>query len=317
MSTATATQEELAAQDSFVRRCVDARPRAEEVAELIAEVTDESPSRALERLRAEHEHPGRTVREDFERRGMQRYTWNDELVRFYEQTDAFLYELAVWHCNKIKRKMRRFVMRQLDAVERRLSVLALGDGLGFDCLAMADAGHEVTYFDVPGYTQRFAERLFSRCGVDIQVLTDPLQIRRAAYDAVVCLDVLEHVPDPPQMLREIITYLKPGGLLLAHAPFYMVLPDYPTHLASNRRYAGSLKIYREAGLQLIDGDRAMNPLVLAKGEPAFGPLPGAARRRLTLRLYGGYFALCRWLTWPMRPLNYYRYRRRRWFDGRC
>jgi len=47
-----------------------------------------------------------------------------------------------------------------------------------------------------------------------------------AYDAVVCSELLEHVPHPQQVLDEAHRLLRPGGVLLLTAPFHCdVHPD--------------------------------------------------------------------------------------------
>jgi SAM-dependent methyltransferase len=312
----TPSDSSTSVESEFLRRVLHSAISAEEMAELIAAVTDEPLDRVLKRLRAEYEHPGRAVRQDFEKHGLDRYKWGDGLIGFYEQTDAFLYELAIWNWNKIKRKMRRRTGHYLEGAQgKRFDVLALGDGLGFDCVALAARGHRVTYFEVPGYTQKFAETLFQRCGISIEVLTDPVDIPRGAFDAVVCLDVLEHVPDPTQFVSEICQYLRPDGRLLAHAPFYMIHPDYPTHLLSNRQFAGSLKPYTANGLTLLDGDPGWNPLVLGRGDNDVHQLPGASGRRRILGMVGRYLAMARCCTAPIMPLHVYRGLRRRWFVG--
>ena len=84
-----------------------------------------------------------------------------------------------------------------------------------------------------------------------------------------CLDVLEHVPDPPALVREIASYLKPGGVLLCSAPFYYVSESASTHLASNKTYSGDLRrLYTPAGLAPVDCAPMWIPIALEKcGEP--------------------------------------------------
>jgi len=45
-----------------------------------------------------------------------------------------------------------------------------------------------------------------------------LPYRDAAFDAVTCLDVLEHVLDPRHLLRELARVLRPGGVLVLTTP---------------------------------------------------------------------------------------------------
>jgi len=234
------------------------------MASLIGEITGESVETVIGKLREETRHPGITVTRDFARSGGLPYEWGPELEAFYSKTTAFLYELAVWNRNHAKSGMRKWVLSHVATINRPLDILGVGDGLGFDCVALARKHHRVTYFELPGPSEQFARKLFERTGLDIAVLTDLSAIPKSAYDAIICFDVLEHVPDPPAVVRSLASYLRPGGLLYVSAPFYMILPRYPTHLRSNRKFSGSLKLFREAGLKLVAGRMSWYPLVFHK-----------------------------------------------------
>ncbi|MDB5303728.1 MAG: ubiG 2 [Phycisphaerales bacterium] len=269
------------------------------MASLIGEVSGEPIGRVIERLEYERSHPGRTVAEDFARAGGPRYVWGPHLEKFYGSTDAFLYELAVWNRNGIKRQLRRWVTRRMARQGRALDVLSVGDGMGFDCLHLARKHHRVTYFELPGLGERFARKLFKKTGRDIPMLTDPARIPLESFDAVTCFDVLEHVPDPPAMVRTLASYLRPGGLLYVSAPFFMVLPWYPTHLRSNRKFSGCLHLYRQAGLRLADGRLSWLPIVLQKPAPE---VPAAGSMGATLaRVAAPFHWLGRASAWPFFP----------------
>lgn len=266
---------------------------------LIAEITGESPDCVCQRLELERKHPGKNVADDFSRHDGPRYSWGRHLEEFYSQTNAFLYELVVWNRNVLKKRLRRWTSRHMARRGRPLDVLSVGDGLGFDCLHFAAKNHRMTYFELPGLTERFARRMFELSGRKIPVLTDPNAIPPESFDAITCFDVLEHVPDPPALVRKLATYLRPGGVLYVSAPFFMILPWYPTHLRVNRQYSGSVALYEQAGLKLIDGQFTWYPIVLQKP-----PIPDDASIATKLiRLTGLVQALGRYVAWPFGPVH--------------
>ncbi len=108
-----------------------------QMASLIAEVSGDDISQVNAMLEQERRHPGSTVARDFVKHGAQRYEASPQLNAFYSSTCAFIYELAVWSRNGAKKQMRRWTARHLALQGRPLDILAVGDGLGFDCLHLA------------------------------------------------------------------------------------------------------------------------------------------------------------------------------------
>jgi SAM-dependent methyltransferase len=238
------------------------------MAALLSDVTDTPYADVCATLRAEHADPGSVVRHDLQARGIALYEWSDAMDRFYRESDAFMYELAIWNHNRIKCRMRRRIVRHLKAMMRdgltQPRVLSVGDGLGVDSLAASRIGCATTYFEFEGPTAQFARGLFRNEGADITVRTDPDALQAGTFDALICLDVLEHVPRPEDLLRTLTGYLKPGGVLYVSAPFHLLHPAYGTHLECNRRYAGRFTLYRRAGLVPIDASYFWLPLIWQK-----------------------------------------------------
>ncbi|MEJ2649072.1 MAG: class I SAM-dependent methyltransferase, partial [Sedimentisphaerales bacterium] len=239
------------------------------------------------------------------------------LVRFYERTDAFLYELVLWNRNSIKRRMRSYIAKYLAEYKgSSQNVLCVGDGLGFDSFYFAQNGHKVTYYEVPGFSHRFASKLFSLADADIKIASVTEQIRENYFDAVVCLDVLEHIKDVPGFLRQLVDFIHPGGILIAHAPFYMIHPANPTHLKINRKYSGSLALYRDCGLSLINGTFFWNPLIFEKmsNDVKNRKPQRSILGMFSLKLGGLYLSLGRFSTLPFLWIDSYRTSHNRWFD---
>ncbi len=54
----------------------------------------------------------------------------------------------------------------------------------------------------------------------------------ASFDAILCTEVLEHVPDPTRALDEFARLLRPGGTLIVTAPFASVVHMAPYYFCS-------------------------------------------------------------------------------------
>lgn len=54
--------------------------------------------------------------------------------------------------------------------------------------------------------------------LDVVGVLEHLPFRAASFDAAICTQVLEHVPEPLGVLRELLRVLKPGGTLYLTAP---------------------------------------------------------------------------------------------------
>ena len=139
----------------------------------------------------------------------------------------------------------------------------------------------------------------------VDILTNPDDLAAESFDAVVCLDVLEHVPSPPQLVRQLAGYLRPGGYLLSHAPFWFVHPSVGTHLAANRKYSGELRqLYGAAGLRAVDAALAWNPIALEKANRSQETLsPISVPIQAKLCLGGMLLKFSRWWNWPLVTLT--------------
>ena len=251
----------------------------------ISELAGEPPSEVRRKLIAEEYGCGANVREEMAARGIQPFEMSKELTEFYSATSAFLFESTVWNRTPEKLRMREWIGHRLASAGRPLRILVYGDGPGWDSAHLAGCGHEVTYFEVGELNTGFAARLFSHLQLDV-AFADIQMLESESFDAIVCLDVLEHVPDPKAVTRNFYRWLRPGGVLVTSAPFFLLSPDYPTHLRSNRRFSGCIRsLYGKAGFRLFDGRPFWNPLILAKA----GDLllsPGSAGSRISIRMIG-------------------------------
>ena len=273
--------------------------------DLVSRLTDRPVEEVRRRLLAEERQLGANVNADMRRLGIRPHCWSDELLTFYQRTDAFLYELIAWNRNANKVAIRQWINDALARLPRfSLDVLTCGDGIGCDSLYLAQAGHRVTYCDLGELGKRFAQALFDAAGLPFAPTDDLSALPAESFDAIVCLDVLEHVPDPPRLVEQLARCLKPGGLLIVSAPFFAVGSEFPTHLASNRRYSGSLRgLYGSHGLRLVDGRPFLDPVVLSKSPIVYASGAGGLRRRAEVRAGALLLRLARWWSWPHRRIG--------------
>lgn len=72
-----------------------------------------------------------------------------------------------------------------------------------------------------------------------------------SYDSVICLEVLEHIVNPPQALAEIYRVLKPEGVLIVSAPHLSRLHDEPRDYFRFTGY-GLRHLLEQAGFEVLD-----------------------------------------------------------------
>ncbi|QDT54372.1 Ubiquinone biosynthesis O-methyltransferase [Caulifigura coniformis] len=259
----------------------------------LADCTGDSRQMVLSRLVDEIRCSGINVRREAEDFKLEPYVWSDRLLEFYRDSTAFAYETVVWNRSRLKQSIRQwmgdFLRRSLAPGSR---VLVYGDGLGFDSAGLAAMGLSVTSLEPSDRGRRFAAGVFRQNGVTVRQASGDGDLPVDPFDAIVCLDVLEHVPSPPDMLSEFHRRLRPDGVLIVSAPFFCTEPFRPTHLAANRRYSGDLGLYRRAGFSPLGGDYFWEPIAFRKGRAGSLLETGLLRLGQPLLMTG------RWL-WPV------------------
>lgn len=100
---------------------------------------------------------------------------------------------------------------------RDAAVLDVGCGGGLLSEALARAGARVTAIDLAPNLLKVARLHGLESGVKVayrEVAVERLaEESPAAFDAITCMEMLEHVPDPAAVVRACATLLKPGGQL--------------------------------------------------------------------------------------------------------
>src|SRR5204862_76476 len=130
--------------------------------------------------------------------------------------------IARWLGRGSKRVSRAGLYPFLDAeferIPERSRVLSVGAGGEVNQRLLAAArrrGFTVTQLDID-------PELEPDVVADITTWQAP-----APFDVVVISEVLEHVPDPPAVVANLLQLLRPGGRLVATVPFIFPIHDEP------------------------------------------------------------------------------------------
>jgi SAM-dependent methyltransferase len=114
-------------------------------------------------------------------------------------------------------------------------VLNAGCGAGSFTLRLLDAGYDVTSVDA---SEPFVERVRGLVGdrgpVEVADL-HALRFEPAAFDGIVCGEVLEHLDEDRTAVREFARVLRPGGYVIASVPANPWRYDWSDHWAGHRR----------------------------------------------------------------------------------
>jgi 2-polyprenyl-3-methyl-5-hydroxy-6-metoxy-1,4-benzoquinol methylase len=119
------------------------------------------------------------------------------------------------------------VLRQiLSACPPDARILDMGCGNGALTATLARAGWRVTGIDTSPSGIRIAQRTYSNVDFFRADATAPLEGFRAdSFDAVISVEVIEHVPEPRQLVRNARRLLKPGGIVVFTTPYHGYLKN--------------------------------------------------------------------------------------------
>lgn len=100
------------------------------------------------------------------------------------------------------------------------------------CGHLSYVSQDVCQYEGAGDGKGLQTGKWDTSGVDLECDIKAIPEPDAAFDAILCSEVLEHVPDPTKALDEFARLLKPGGKLILTAPFASLVHFAPYHYCS-------------------------------------------------------------------------------------
>ena len=152
---------------------------------------------------------------------------NEQLIDWYRTTDAYMWELATFHCDPgfnyvgMCKGIADTIKAGTVGEKEFDRVLVLGDGIGTLSGYLVQQGIRAVYHDLANsFTASFAEFRFMRHGIGMETIFgnsfDPIH---TDCDCIVALDFFEHLPNVEDWLKACWASLNPGGALIARNAF--------------------------------------------------------------------------------------------------
>lgn len=237
----------------------------EKIAREIIAYTGQSEAEVWRRLALELQQNGTNVVAETARFGVTPHIFDDNLIKFYTESDGFIYETCIESRNP--HRMSKWFgivnfLRQQYELPGEHDILVYGDSVGSDSIFLSRMGFNVFYHDFDSYCSRFAKARFQKRNLPIHSFR-PGDSRQ--FDCVICFEVAEHVPNPPELIEELAQLTAPDGYCIFSESFGLLDPNYPTHLASNAKYIKMAdSMFQQNGMHVAWRDVHEKPIVYTR-----------------------------------------------------
>lgn len=143
--------------------------------------------------------------------------WNDDMVKKYHG-EGTLFESKNFLLRYVE-ILRLKTIVKLAGISESDSVLDLGCGEGY-LLRLLPKAKQIKGIDISRVALKRAESLISKYGIDATLEfgnAQDLKINEK-FDKIMCSEMLEHVPDPRRVIKNIHAILEDDGLLVVSVP---------------------------------------------------------------------------------------------------
>jgi len=167
-----------------------------------------------------------------------------------------LYKLFPFLNNEGKREL--WVSKQLKKTPRKESIMDAGAGECIYkkyCRDLQYTSQDFCLYDGKGDNIGLQAGQWDNTKIDIRSDITDIPVKAAAFDNVLCTEVLEHIPKPHLAIKEFSRILKKGGQLILTAPFSSQTHFSPFHFHTGFTIYWYKKILNLYGFKIVSYER--------------------------------------------------------------